>query len=464
MPAPATLDDLARYLTDGYWGSAMGDGLGWRSYDGGSGTTVIRVDVSGLTDAGRRLAWAAMETWEAVADIDLRVATTSHPADITFDDAQPGGWGGGGLVDGHLILDNGVNVGRDVLSSGTTIDSYAFYVNVHEIGHALGLGHQGPYNENANYARDAIFGNDSMSLSAMSYFWQGGDNPTDPATFAYTITPMMVDIIAIQKLYGAPVGGMSAGNTVWGRGMDPGTVLGRFFAAAAGDEPNAALVRGGPFAMTIFDEGGRDRLDLSFGARDQRIDLRPGQFSDWAGNVHNLAIARGTIIEEYVAGSGDDRVGGNAANNLLRGQAGQDSLSGSDGNDVLHGDGGGDRLFGGTGQDRLLGGAGDDRLEGSGGADRLDGGQGADRLWGGSGSDIFVLKNGTGHDVIRGFTDNADTLSLDDALWGGGRTVKQVLAGAEATDGHLVFRWGDDSLTLWGVSRAGALADDLLIV
>jgi hypothetical protein len=48
-----------------------------------------------------------------------------------------------------------------------TIDSYSFQTYVHEIGHALGLGHGGPYNGSASYGLDNLYGaNQIINLNA----------------------------------------------------------------------------------------------------------------------------------------------------------------------------------------------------------------------------------------------------------------------------------------------------------
>src|SRR5690606_37663287 len=104
-------------------------------------------------------------------------------------------------------------------------------------------------------------------------------------------------------------------------------------------------------AFTIHDMGGTDTIDYSDDTVAQRVDLTPEAISDVYGRIGNMVIARGTIIENYVAGSGDDSVTGNAANNDLRGGGGNDSLLGGGGNDTLNGGSGADVLDGGSGRD-----------------------------------------------------------------------------------------------------------------
>ena len=53
--------------------------------------------------------------------------------------------------------------------------------------------------------------------------------------------------------------------------------------------------------------------------------------SDVYGLVGNLIIARDTLIENFVAGSGNDIVIGNEAANLLEGRSGDDELLGNAG-------------------------------------------------------------------------------------------------------------------------------------
>ncbi|MDD2052609.1 type I secretion C-terminal target domain-containing protein [Pseudomonas putida] len=87
---------------------------------------------------------------------------------------------------------------------------------------------------------------------------------------------------------------------------------------------------------------------------------------------------------------------------------GNDHLVGGVGNDIIFGQGGNDTLDGGKGNDILLGGDGDDILIG---------GAGDDILIGGAGADTFVWnKNDFGHDVIKDFNlgegDKIDLRSL----------------------------------------------------
>ncbi len=465
LAADGSHDDLADYLTDGYW---RGYGQSPHAFDV-SGDHVISVNLTGLTAEGLQLARWALEAWEMVADLDFQ--ETSGSADIRFDDNSPSAFSNS-TRSGGTIIEASVTIGTDWLARhGTTIDSYSFQTYMHEIGHALGLGHQGHYNGIASYYSGASFGNDSWQLSLMSYFNQT-DNVTTGASYAALATPMLVDILAIQKLYGAATGGITAGDTVWGDGSSLGNYLGALY-RAAGDP---ALNRGGPLALTIFDEGGIDRLNLGSDGHDLNIDLRGAGISDTGGLVGNMVIARDTVIEQLVTGAGNDRIQGNLADNLIETGAGADTVHagrgvdlvyGGGGNDTLVGAGGADQLHGGADDDRLVGNNGDDRLWGDDGDDRLVGGRGLDALYGGNDNDDLsgaggadTLHGDAGNDRLRG---NADSDRLeggdgDDVLEGGvGDDLLQGDAGNDRLRGDsggdlLLGGDGDDVL----IGNAGA--------
>jgi len=95
----------------------------------------------------------------------------------------------------------------------------------------------------------------------------------------------------------------------------------------------------------------------------------------------------GFSFRDILGGSGDDRLFGNAARNVIQGAGGDDFLFGLAGHDTLQG---------GEGADVLLGGQGNDQLEGNAGDDVLAGGKGHNQLIGGHGADRFVAGKGVG--------------------------------------------------------------------
>ena len=402
-----------------------------RSFDVESGG-VLTADITALDAAGQQLARWALEAWTGVTGIEFEFVADAD-AHITFDDDQDMpdaayariSTRGGEIVSAHI------NVPANWISEGgARMDSHAFYAYLHETGHALGLDHPGPYDASFLPLIDKIFLNDTWQTTVMSYFRQDHDDYVE-ASFAYPVTPMVADIIAIQDLYGVPVD-INPGDTVYGYGSNLEGYLGELFERWTGE---GGVSFGNPVTLTLHDGGGTDTLDLRTDTTDQRVDLRPEGFSDVYGLVGNLIIAQDTLIENFIAGSGNDTVTGNDAANYLQGRDGNDDLSGGGGDDVLEGGAGADRLDGGPGMDwtsyrgsntgvavnlaertltgghaagdvlvnveNIIGSAYADALTGDDGANSLEGGAGADRLAGGAGEDSASYTHSNAGVVVR---------------------------------------------------------------
>ncbi len=427
-PRDGTLDELADFLVNGYWASQA---AGPRRFDTTSSNHEITVNISALPFQARELAQAAFEAWEMVANINF--VEVRGKAQITFADTDLGqsatarSFTIGATIDRADVMITSGWLNRN----GTSIDSFSFSTYVHEIGHALGLGHQGAYDGNAVFGRDETFTNDSRQLSIMSYFSQD-QNTTTNASRAALLSVMMSDIIAIQRLYGAPdANSATAGDTIWGgRWSNLPGYLGDLFRQIGSGTIDPGFFSGDDIAFTIYDQGGIDLVDLSASTKNDRVNLNAATFSDIGNLIGNFGIARGTMIENLYTGSGNDTVLGNASGNRIftaagndRVQAGEgaDIVAGGSGNDTLSGEGGDDRLWGGDGSDSLTGGDGNDVMGGINGNDFLYGGNGNDELWGANGDDwLFgdgdddLIGSGQGNDVAFGGDGN------DTVLGGGG--------------------------------------------
>lgn len=379
---------IADYLTTGYFAH---EGYDASAFPVQSGDRLkVHLDFSGGADL--RIVKIALEAWHTVTGLRFDLRGTAGDHDLRLTDADSGAFSQAHIAWSGERQSAVVNVGRDWMNAyGTKTVSYYTQSWIHEIGHALGLGHAGPYNGSASWG-DQAFALDSWQMSVMSYF-APHENPNVSAGNGFVLTPMPADLLAIHRLYGEPVG-INDGDNVYGfNGRADGIYqrINRLVETSKIDPPAM---------LTIYDPAGHDRLDLSKTAHDQRIDLTPGAFSDVLGQVGMLGIAYGTLIEEAIGGRGDDRITGNAAPNRLAGGAGSDRLSGAAGKDTLLGGAGDDTLLGGTGDDALRGEGGRDLLVGAGGDDQLTGGSGDDRLNGQKGDD--TLRGGSGSDLLTG--------------------------------------------------------------
>jgi serralysin len=243
------------------------------------------------------------------------------------------------------------DVWYDAYDGSTTslpIGDYDFYTILHEIGHAIGLLHPGDYNagsgQTITYQAHALYIEDTRQYSAMSYFDASLTGASHYGSSA--ATPLLHDIAAVQRLYGANMT-TRTGDTTYGFNSNAGR-------AAFDFNINTAPV------IAIWDAGGIDTLDASGYYSSQFIDLRSGLFSNIGGLIKNVAIAEGATVENAKGGFGNDTLAGNGVGNVLHGNSGYDTLLGGAGVDVLYGGADNDTLDGGTEVDTLYGEGGDD--------------------------------------------------------------------------------------------------------
>ena len=200
-----TLDQMADYLVSGYWSTPHKWNLGSDGYQARNGVLTYNIsanseDANGLTAARQEMVREAFKVYEAMLGIDF-VETTATNADFRFSDDSSGAYAGSsyGVITGQgYHIYSIVNIAASWYGSSSALDGYTFQTALHEIGHALGLGHQGDYNGSASYANDAHFANDSWQGSMMSYFSQSTNTAVD-ASYAFLLSPMAVDWVALGR-------------------------------------------------------------------------------------------------------------------------------------------------------------------------------------------------------------------------------------------------------------------------
>ncbi|MFC7537979.1 M10 family metallopeptidase C-terminal domain-containing protein [Sphingomonas sp. GCM10030256] len=336
---------------------------------------------------------------------------------------------------------------------------YGMQTLLHEAGHGLGLSHPGGYNaapgRSITYTVNAEYAQDTRAYSVMSYFNASslGARHFDfhISGTAYSSVPLIHDIAAIQKMYGADMT-TRTGDTVYGFNSNAGRDAFDFNKTPA---PIGA----------IWDAGGNDTIDASGFATDQVIDLTPGSLSSIGGVTFdtaptyeqvvanrtaagisnatytratydanmaalqanaaigrltdNFGIAYGAVIENAIGGSGHDNLIGNQADNLLKGNAGNDIIGAGAGNDILDG---------GIGNDTMLGGRGDDLffVEAAGDVVTELADEGVDTV---SSSIDYALTANVENLVLTGLAVSATGNELDNVLTGNAQ-ANQLVGGA----------------------------------
>ena len=322
------------------------------------------------------------------------------------------------------------------------------------------------------------FGNDTLEGGPGADTLDGGGN-IDTASYRLSATAVTVELFS-----GVAAGGDAEGDVL--------TKVDNLI----GSDGNDSLA--GNFASNTL-EGGAGADALNGGSGVDTLSYRSDTTGVTISLLDRTAAGGDAEGDSFVAfenvegGSGNDRLTGNNAPNVLWGLAGTDTLAGGEGTDTLEGGAGGDVLDGGGGADfasydgssagvsvslasasgsggdasgdnflniegligsafadTLTGGSQDDVIEGQGGGDVLDGGGGIDTLsYEASDTRVVVdLLNGNtflGHadgDVISGF-ENLTGSRLPDYLLG--TNEANVLAGGRGVD-RLDGRGGNDIL------------------
>lgn len=331
--------------------------LKWGSSTPGTGATVsyFFTTASGWTES-EQMAWkGGLAMWSAVADITFVEAASADTANFLItrgDDREAHATVAGTrtpLAIGSTALNTpaatGSAVSIDPLGAGfgpigqdlTAAKGYPLSTVVHEIGHIIGIGHGGPYNADFNRAVQQFSAYDTTLWTLMSYI--GAEDAGTKYIGEYPVTgtkwdgwdpltPMIVDILAVQRLYGVTASGpLTGGGHTFGFNSDIKGYIGRFYDFNINKQP----------VITLWENGTNNTFDVSGFSNDAVISLAAGTFSSVGGLKNNVAIAFDTVIEKAIGGDGNDIIyASNVASTLIGGK-GSDQLFGGAGNDVLTG-------------------------------------------------------------------------------------------------------------------------------
>ena len=247
----------------------------------------------GFSQTQQAAARSAVTEWSYVANIRFsETAETSQSVGeirfgLTSAASISDSWGWAYLPSEEYPGAGDIWVNYEFAYESWAAGSYNYSSLLHEIGHALGLKH--PHEDGVLMPSEL----DNSVYTVMSY--------EEAFDYVSPETPMVLDILAIQYMYGANYS-YNSGNSTYT--FDPSR----------------------PFLKTIWDGGGTDTINIENFDGDTQIDLTAGSYSKLsAEGSKQFGIAYNCIIENVIGGRGSDRILGNTANNHLDGGDGSDT-------------------------------------------------------------------------------------------------------------------------------------------
>lgn len=297
-----------------FWSTRSGMGYGSQSGDGEPWNSAAKP----LTSRDQNNFELALQQWANIANVtfikitetpnevgDIRVAYSEDPDEFTLSWAYLPGFS---VRAGDIWINTLGLLNFQEWDPG----SLSFESILHEIGHALGLKHPF-FNPDDPAAATLPAGLDSTIHTIMSYTYANPEGEEGNEFSFHPTTPMVLDIAAIQYLYGANLQ-YHAGNDTY------------------------VYTDANTYHETIWDAGGTDTIQYT-GAISATIDLNPTGASfigqpvyvqsngvDLGSPTPNVWIANGATIENATAGQGNDVLIGNNSSNTLDGGSGIDTV------------------------------------------------------------------------------------------------------------------------------------------